>query len=435
MNVRKSFEHSSFNVLSKSRTNLYQVVNRLYAKADPPLQRIKKEFTPLFTLLDCIFTVFDSIKSTTSIEEIDVIWDELTPDDSSKQSTGFVRPDRDFYSFRVHRWYEATVVFGGVYYLICTEREGFKDILEHLERKAAYNSTTRPYFELFKDEVIDWKRKVRENPALYGDGTVPEDDDDHSCYSRMNEDYEEVMKDRAAKKLKKIQEATKGGTKEQLLDAYHHALQSENEKGSSGNEFLIAELNERIRVTEMQINIEAPQTVQVVPETSQTSISLDALFANTEMICNGNHDLAQKVFDIINMTVAQQFGSEVEKSNAKAQIILAKMKGAASTSTNKPDEEKDGVMSAAQADIFFYYLFNELGLNFNNSDKTAWARLIRSITGKNEKNIKDALSFDFDKPKTKKDVRKAAEYMKELFPSIVAKMQNDIKEEESDNLE
>lgn len=152
------------------------------------------------------------------------------------------------------------------------------------------------------------------------------------------------------------------------------------------------------------------------------TISLDALFASAENICAGNLALAETIFNIINITVACEYGTPVEKTQARSQAILTRMRCTSDTD----DTVKEGVMNTSQIAICFYYFFNKLGITFSNSDKSSWIRLIHSITGKNEKNIRQRLNFDFDDHKTRKDIRIAAEHLTELFPSIVTQMEKDI---------
>ena len=67
------------------------------------------------------------------------------------------------------------------------------------------------------------------------------------------------------------------------------------------------------------------------------------------------------------------------------------------------------------------------GLNFGNSDKAAWIRLLRNVTGRNADNIKQRLNFRFDEDQTQKDLRYVAGCLKELFPSISSKIERDSK--------
>ncbi|OJV90965.1 MAG: hypothetical protein BGO34_22000 [Bacteroidia bacterium 44-10] len=82
-------------------------------------------------------------------------------------------------------------------------------------------------------------------------------------------------------------------------------------------------------------------------------------------------------------------------------------------------------MTMPQQVLAFYYLFNELGISFNNSDKTQWARFINTFTGKNFQNIRTELNIDFESRKTQKNLRVVADLFAELFPRIQQKVIND----------
>ena len=82
-------------------------------------------------------------------------------------------------------------------------------------------------------------------------------------------------------------------------------------------------------------------------------------------------------------------------------------------------------MTMPQQVLAFYYLFNELGIHFNNSDKTQWARFINTFTGKNFQNIRTELNIDFESRKTQKNLRIVADLFAELFPRIQQKVIND----------
>ena len=82
-------------------------------------------------------------------------------------------------------------------------------------------------------------------------------------------------------------------------------------------------------------------------------------------------------------------------------------------------------MTMPQQVLAFYYLFNELGISFNNSDKTQWARFINTFTGKNFQNIRTELNIDFESKKTQKNLRVVADLFAELFPRIQQKVIND----------
>lgn len=82
-------------------------------------------------------------------------------------------------------------------------------------------------------------------------------------------------------------------------------------------------------------------------------------------------------------------------------------------------------MTNCEVALTFYYLFNELNLNFSNSDKTEWSRFIQPITGRSFHCIRRELNFDFDRKKTKAYMRNVAAHFEPLFPEIAKTILND----------
>lgn len=79
-----------------------------------------------------------------------------------------------------------------------------------------------------------------------------------------------------------------------------------------------------------------------------------------------------------------------------------------------------------QQNILYYYMFNEMGVNFQNSKKKDWAKVISSINGKNEEYIRKELSINFDDDTTINDMRIVAKTIDNLLPNITKKILNDI---------
>lgn len=79
----------------------------------------------------------------------------------------------------------------------------------------------------------------------------------------------------------------------------------------------------------------------------------------------------------------------------------------------------------SQQVLIFYYLFNALGINFSNSDKSAWARFIHFVTGASEKNLRKYMTPDFDKKSVQKDLSLVGAALGELFPAIAKKVEKD----------
>lgn len=94
-------------------------------------------------------------------------------------------------------------------------------------------------------------------------------------------------------------------------------------------------------------------------------------------------------------------------------------------SANQEEADRGG-MTVSETSLVFYYLFNELGVDFSNSDKTQWARFIHRMTGKSFQSIRDSLRFDFDAKNTRKNLRNVSALFGELFPGIVEKILRDM---------
>ena len=84
-------------------------------------------------------------------------------------------------------------------------------------------------------------------------------------------------------------------------------------------------------------------------------------------------------------------------------------------------------LTLAQLILVYYYMLNELGVNFNNSLKVQWARFLVKVTGKHIQNIKTELNIDFESTKTKKNLKIVADLFRELLPQITGIIENDSK--------
>ena len=93
---------------------------------------------------------------------------------------------------------------------------------------------------------------------------------------------------------------------------------------------------------------------------------------------------------------------------------------------SKDIESKNKGLTIPQQNLFYYYMFNELGVNFSNSKKKDWAKIISALNGKNEEYVRKALSINFDDDPTINDMRIVATTIDDLFPRIKEKILNDI---------
>lgn len=100
---------------------------------------------------------------------------------------------------------------------------------------------------------------------------------------------------------------------------------------------------------------------------------------------------------------------------------------AASPPIPSADEGTTKGATADQLALLFYYLFRELHIDFTNSDKTAWARLIHFISGHSVENLRKYLNIDFDKKSVQKDLGIVQGALQELFPAVAQRIENDKK--------
>lgn len=120
--------------------------------------------------------------------------------------------------------------------------------------------------------------------------------------------------------------------------------------------------------------------------------------------------------------IINEKSEEIEKLKAGYTLEMQALK---ETITKLTEETNTRGMTMPQQVLAFYYLFNELGISFNNSDKTQWARFINTFTGKNFQNIRTELNINFESKKTQKNLRIVADLFAELFPRIQQKVIND----------
>ena len=162
----------------------------------------------------------------------------------------------------------------------------------------------------------------------------------------------------------------------------------------------------------------------------ETGVSVNALFDVASTLCRNHPESVKIILDVITTTIAQELGNDVQKAEARShqlQESLAAAASAAGAALTQLGQEKKGMATTSQQTILFYYLFHTLGVNFHNSDKAAWIRLIKWVTGKNQDNIKDHLKIDFESKAIQRDLKIVQDYVQELFPAISRIIENDRK--------
>lgn len=95
----------------------------------------------------------------------------------------------------------------------------------------------------------------------------------------------------------------------------------------------------------------------------------------------------------------------------------------------KPPEETGATKQATtrQFGILFRYLLGELGIDFTNSDKSEWARLISFISGYDSETLRKKFDVDYDRKQTLKDMDIVCAAIRNLMPGLARKMEKDRK--------
>ena len=165
---------------------------------------------------------------------------------------------------------------------------------------------------------------------------------------------------------------------------------------------------------------------------------------------NDDKDLQQAIIGIINHLVAKYFYDLTTEQQKKIKILSSiieenyskkygcisyKEKAKILEEENKrlekelneykmDNQQKKGMTTAQQVDVF-YYLFNALNVNYDNSVKSEWEKFIHTVTGKNKQNIKTRMEIEFENSNTKRDLLIVADLFRKLFPEITRRILRD----------
>ena len=120
-----------------------------------------------------------------------------------------------------------------------------------------------------------------------------------------------------------------------------------------------------------------------------------------------------------NKSEIEKLQEEIEELNAEVQELKEKHK------LEMKERDEKG-FSVLENNIYTYYIYDELGLNFDNSTRVDWAKLLTKVTGKNEENIRKTFKFDYKDFKTREAMNYVAELIKKLHPKVYQKIMNDL---------
>ncbi len=394
---------SDFGELKGARQFLIPILSKFYQYDTEDTERLKENSLPLTTLMNCLETILDTLYNQDYPElSVNEIWDSLKhvsgkPDSESPQIRFFDLT----YEYHVNRWYEATIIFGAVYFVMALERPEMKDCLNAIKNRASCCADSIPYFIIFEEEYESIHKRLLEHPQQYDIGKKGIRD------SVLESRDEKILMNKASFLLNALRTQQPGAPPEVLIYIYENELRKEEQK-ESPNPYYLELLELQLRAERSKIDLESRK----IPE---GYVSVDAILDATESYFK---DDAERILNALTYVVAQNNGTELERIEAKKKALMQ------FSSHHKSLDSKIG-MTAGQQALFFYYLFNSLGLNFHNSDKSAWVRLIHSVTGKNPDNLRDRLNFRFEDVQTRKDLRYVAGCLKELFPSISSQIDRD----------
>lgn len=405
MRVRNFYKSKTdLSQLNGIRQLLIPIVAKFYQSETEETERIKESSLPLTTLLNCMETILENLYDQDYPElSVNEIWDSLKLARGTLPSRQTLPSTLDLeYDYHVNRWYEATVIFGAVYFVMALERPEMKDCLSAIKTRASCCSDTVPYFIVFEEEYEECRDKVQENPALYDLGKPG------SPESILETRNERQLMNRATFLLNSLRMQQMGAPPEVQVFILENEIRKE-EKKESPNPYYIQLLELQLRAERAKIDFSSRQ----IPD---GYVSVEAILNATESYFKED---AERILNALKYVVAESNGSDLERIEAKKAALRHSI-----VSSRNPSGKDSGMTTNQQA-VFFYYLFNSLGLNFGNSDKAAWVRLIHSVTGRNIDNIRHRLDFDFEEEQTQKDLRYVAGCLKELFPSISYKIDRD----------
>ena len=168
MRIRNFYKsRSDLDKMQGVRKFLVPIVTKFYNGEVEGAQRLKDTSLPIPTLFNCMETIQARLNEKEYPELlVGEIWDDLRMK-SPKTSTEHRLIhffDFNYYEFRVNRWYEATVIFGAVYFVLAFEHPDLRCCLGAIKNKAVYSPEAIPYFNIFEKELARRDKAVQEDP-------------------------------------------------------------------------------------------------------------------------------------------------------------------------------------------------------------------------------------------------------------------------------
>ena len=242
---------------------------------------MKESSLPLTTLMNCMETILENLYGQDYPElSVNEIWDSLKKPKGMSHSRQAWPSTLDLeYDYHVNLWYEATIIFGCVYFVMSLERPDLKDCSSAIRTRASCCSETIPYFIVFEEEYEEWRDKVQENPALYdlgGHGSSEAGWETRNEKQQMN---------RATFLLNSLRTQQMGAPPEVQVFIYENEIRKEEAK-ESPNPYYLQLLELQLRAERAKIDFSSRQ----IPE---GYVSVDAILDATE--CYFKND-AERIF-------------------------------------------------------------------------------------------------------------------------------------------
>lgn len=125
------------------------------------VEQIKTDSLPILTFLNCVAHIVNIINNDFGSFEVRALYDAL--DKANHHKNILPRQSDHEYEYCCERFYERTVIFGGVYYIISIENPKLGGVLSAVYNQANYHEG-RPYLDHF---IIELRKKTNG----YKDGT------------------------------------------------------------------------------------------------------------------------------------------------------------------------------------------------------------------------------------------------------------------------
>ena len=171
--------------------------------------------------------------------------------------------------------------------------------------------------------------------------------------------------------------------------------------------------------------LDIKETLREKHQADAEAICIDAILSAAEQYCQANPDKARTALDFLQHIIAATKGTAAERTATRSRLILQRLSHA-----DGEAHAKEGSATTAQQVLLFYYIFHALGINWSNSYKSDWARLLGWLFGRGEQSIREKLYFKFDDPSTRSNFRILLGHIEPLLPSIATQIRRDMSTDE-----